>query len=253
MTLEEEERQALIAIIDASLRVLTRPHFFSWTQGVAQALIPHEILICGVSGGPGQGMRMYRFSSSRYFSDAHFGAVCRPEIGLIHQMIDHWDVSGEPLLIGRHEKSGVFANDLTSLEEHEMRNSAAHGMRSADGSIKSFFCFSRVREPFSPRLGYILNILIPFLDATLNRVLALEERERRKVARVGTTLTARELQILHWLKEGRSNVQIAAILGISQHTVKNHMRRIFLKLGVQSRARAIIKAMQLGVLQVSRD
>ena len=254
VTLDDEERQALMVIIDASLRVLKRHHFFSWTQGVAQSLIPHEILVCGMSGSSDPGMHMYRFSSSRYFNEAHFAAVCHPDTGLMRRMIDHWDASDQPCLIGKQSMSEKCDPAwLENLEKHELRNAAAHGMRGADGSIKSFFCFSRVQEPFSPRLAYILHILAPFLDATLSRVLALEERESRKGARTQVAITDREMQILHRLKEGRTNLEIAAILGISQHTVKNHVRRIFLKLGVQSRARATIKAMQLGVLKVSRE
>ena len=49
VTLSHEERQFLVDIIDASLRVFKRHHFFSWTQGVLQSLVPHEILVCGIS------------------------------------------------------------------------------------------------------------------------------------------------------------------------------------------------------------
>ena len=254
VTLNDEERQSLMDIIDASLRVMKRHHFFSWTQGVAQSLVPHEILVCGMSGSTKPGMHMYRFSSSRYFNDEHFAAVCHPEIGLMRQMIGHWEVHGQPCLIN---KTGVSDKCdpawLTHLETHELRNAAAHGMRGADGSIKSFFCFSRVQEPFPPRLDYILHILAPFLDATLSRVLALEEVENRKVTRAKVAITKREMQILRWLKDGCTNQEIASILDISPHTVKNHVRKILFKLGVQSRAQAAVKAIQTGVLKACAD
>lgn len=253
-TLSHEERQALMDIIDASLRVLKRHHFFSWSQGVAQFLVPHEILVCGMSGSSDPGMHMYYFSSSRYFNDAHFEAVCHPESGLLRHMIGHWSRHNQPCLIG---KSGCSETSdpawMELLETHELRNAAAHGICGADGTIKSFFCFSRVKEPFPPRLAYILHILIPFLDATLSRVLAQEERDNNISARSKVAVTGREMQILCWLKEGRTNIEIAAILGISPHTVKNHVRKILHKLGVQSRAQAAVKAIQLGVLKVCRE
>ena len=89
-TLNHEEKLFLMDIIDSSLRVYKRHQFFSWTQGMLQSLIPHEILVCGMSTGSEQGLRMLRFSSSRYFNDEHFAAVCEPENGLMRQMMGRW-------------------------------------------------------------------------------------------------------------------------------------------------------------------
>ena len=48
-------------------------------------------------------------------------------------------------------------------------------------------------------------------------------------------LSDRELQVVHCLVEGLTNREIAARLKLSQHTIKNHLFRIFDKLGVSSR------------------
>lgn len=52
-------------------------------------------------------------------------------------------------------------------------------------------------------------------------------------------LTPREREVHHWLALGKSNEEIGIILGISHHTVKNHLERIFQKLGVNNRIEAI--------------
>lgn len=49
-------------------------------------------------------------------------------------------------------------------------------------------------------------------------------------------LTARELEIVSHVAAGRVNKQIAAVLNISTWTVAAHLRRIFTKLGVETRA-----------------
>lgn len=61
------------------------------------------------------------------------------------------------------------------------------------------------------------------------------------------TLTARERSILARVATGESNAQIAARLSISEKTVRNHLTTIFDKLGVTSRAQAIVVARDGGL------
>ena len=58
-----------------------------------------------------------------------------------------------------------------------------------------------------------------------------------------TRLTRREREVLDQLVHGRSNRQIATSLGISERTVKNHLRNMFTKLGVTDRTSAVVKAL----------
>jgi DNA-binding CsgD family transcriptional regulator len=53
-------------------------------------------------------------------------------------------------------------------------------------------------------------------------------------------LSPREQQVAEWIGEGKSNEEIAVILGISAHTVKNHLDKIFRKLGVENRCAAAV-------------
>ena len=51
-------------------------------------------------------------------------------------------------------------------------------------------------------------------------------------------LSFREQEILHWVKQGKRNSEIAMILGISHHTVRHHLEKIYPKLGVETRLAA---------------
>jgi len=55
-------------------------------------------------------------------------------------------------------------------------------------------------------------------------------------------LTPRQGEVLRLLEQGRSNKQIAAELHVSADTVKNHLRRLFRALGVNSRLEAVAAA-----------
>jgi LuxR family maltose regulon positive regulatory protein len=61
-------------------------------------------------------------------------------------------------------------------------------------------------------------------------------------------LSARELEVLRLIAEGRSNQQLARDLIIAVGTVKRHVNSIFGKLGVQNRLQAVIRARELGIL-----
>ncbi|HVV29680.1 MAG TPA: response regulator transcription factor [Mycobacteriales bacterium] len=52
-------------------------------------------------------------------------------------------------------------------------------------------------------------------------------------------LTERELQVLRGMSQGRSNAEIGRSLYLSEDTVKTHARRLFRKLGVHDRAKAV--------------
>ncbi|HYC31172.1 MAG TPA: response regulator transcription factor [Gemmatimonadales bacterium] len=63
-------------------------------------------------------------------------------------------------------------------------------------------------------------------------------------------LTPREIEILALVAEGLANKEIAARLGISDHTVKTHLAALFAKLGVSSRAEAVASAARLGLIML---
>lgn len=52
--------------------------------------------------------------------------------------------------------------------------------------------------------------------------------------------TKREIEILDWVLEGKTNWEIAQILECSHRTIKTHVERIFLKAGVNSRTRLAV-------------
>lgn len=59
-------------------------------------------------------------------------------------------------------------------------------------------------------------------------------------------LSNREMEILQFVTDGSSNKEIAAKLGISQQTVKNHMTSILKKLNVETRTQAVVNALRQG-------
>ena len=63
-------------------------------------------------------------------------------------------------------------------------------------------------------------------------------------------LSGREVQVLGLIVSGLANKQIAFTLSIAEHTVKNHVKNILSKLGVQDRTQAATAAIQRGIIHL---
>jgi two-component system response regulator DegU len=64
-------------------------------------------------------------------------------------------------------------------------------------------------------------------------------------------LTPREIEILEYIAQGYLNKQIAAELGISEQTIKNHVTSILRKLNANARTEAVVVAIKQGLIKIS--
>lgn len=65
--------------------------------------------------------------------------------------------------------------------------------------------------------------------------------DNRFVERLG--LTRREVEVLRWVTDGKTNTEIGQILGMSPRTVQKHLQHIFEKLGVSTRTAAVVRVL----------
>lgn len=63
-------------------------------------------------------------------------------------------------------------------------------------------------------------------------------------------LSERELEVLHLMAQGMSNLDISTALSIGESTVKSHVNRILSKLGVSDRTQAVIVAVKRGIVSL---
>ena len=82
-------------------------------------------------------------------------------------------------------------------------------------------------------------------DEHLFRVSASNNRSDDEILRQHFPLTIRESEVLLWIAKGKSNKDIGDILGLSARTVNKHLEQIYVKLGVENRASAAVKAAQV--------
>ena len=91
-------------------------------------------------------------------------------------------------------------------------------------------------------------VVAPEMTSVLAKVVKGDTMESGQRSRF-SSLTPREFEILHHLAEGRSNKAIARELGITDGTVKLHVRSILRKLDVRSRVEAAVIAVEARIFQ----
>ena len=72
--------------------------------------------------------------------------------------------------------------------------------------------------------------------------------ERGCAPSIGEPLSPRQRDIVNLIADGNSNKEIARIVGSTPETVKTHLKTIFIRLSVETRAQAVFKAQSLGLV-----
>lgn len=262
-----EQAQALVRLVEAAPAVRRRYQFFVWTQSQMQALLPHQVLVCGA----------YQRHRRALVTDTFHNIVLGPELlqqlaepdgPLLSTIARHWvDGRGQPLALAltRLDSAGARLRDELGYT-HLLVHGVARPQRPAE--IESLFILGGTGG--SAQLAHrsaCLDLLLPHLHSTWQRVTATELELQRpgmpvpapraspsqpapaRPARGG--VTDRECQILRWIREGKSNQQIAEVLGISPLTVKNHVQKILRKLGAGNRAQAVAQALAQNLIDAA--
>jgi len=244
--------ESIVLNLDASLRVHARAHFFSWTQGLLQSLIRHELLICALGHGKPPSFRADGFSMTTP-DPSTFSDLFLRDAAVAPTLLKAWEERRyQPVIFDCSPSSplgnGAFTRELERLGANQL---LVHGVHDADGRALSMFVFACRPASVGPRQAYLAQLLAPSMHAAWVRTQLQRRAEGgSERAQGGSVLTVRELDILKWIYLGKSNFEIGAILKISPLTVKNHVQKILRKLNVVNRTQAIGKSLELRILNI---
>jgi transcriptional regulator EpsA len=237
--LSRQEQEYLLCAIESGLRVASPHQFFLWTEGQVQALLPHRVLVC-LQFGPGGALARLECLHGAVLAPGVQQALTDPRDGLALRVARHCMRGGRlPALLDAHAPLGDEI--LGAGFDHVLVHGT--GPTSAGGSV--FLLFGPAPRP-TARHAYFLELLLPHLHLALGRLPAAQTSAAGAPAR---PLSARETEIIGWLRAGKSNDEMGRLLGISGLTVKNHLQRIYRTLGVNNRVHALARCMDLRLLE----
>lgn len=233
------ELERLLITIESGQQVYRRYQYFLWSQGALQSFLPHEILVVGYGRYGTPDFRCEILSRSDLDGDE---TSLRAVEKLVREMADAWHGGGRaPLLYAGDEAAGGIERKLAALR---LGPALAHGVREFLGDTSGFFAFLRMPAAPDRRHAYHAEILLPHLYLALHRTLTSERASSDRRRRYAVNLSRREIEVIAYIRDGRTNQQIAETLALSPLTVKNHVQNILRKLEVSNRAQAVARAVK---------
>lgn len=126
------------------------------------------------------------------------------------------------------------------VQEYKITNGFAYTIWTHDRTRASgLACYYRNnRVKTDRRILTIARYIVPFINELYRRVLEPEQKP------VFPALTPRELEVVRWLKEGKSSWEIAMILNISERTINFHVANIMRKLNASKRTQVVVAAIK---------
>jgi transcriptional regulator EpsA len=252
----EIEKELTLQIINDNLKVTSHLELLHWLQGDLQQFLPHNILISA-------------------WGDFSLGLIYL-DIVALHPLLRTTNVSkdllmpkiieifnlwqthdNKPLQLNIEDNylnisesfnhNAIIENEFDIKAMGTMNAAIVHGIKDNRGSYDCLYLMlSESSIPSSAKLK--LAVFMPFIDCAFRRIKQLTEDEvDLKVNKevddhvINSCLSSRECSIMDLVQEGKSNEEISIELNISKFTVKNHLQKIYRKLGTNNRSQATFK------------
>ena len=235
--------------LEAAHAIRHRGELFLWAQGPFQALIPHGLML-GFMVNADQQVVYADLLHAVPVSDAVVKALSITEQGFMARLaqgchalgMNAIDLPGAPSVTD-HPLPGVLAD----WQRLGLGPALVQGSGPLGKGLASIFVLALLKTPDDPLQRVMLQALLPLLHLAL-----LRSNHFGAVNPVASNahdaepgLSERQIEILHWVRLGKTNHEIALILSISELTVKNHLQKVFKKLDVHNRTQAVGKVMAM--------
>lgn len=250
LSMEHIHLHPLHSVIQRSFSINRHIDFFLWMQESVMEYLPHDVLVAAW-GDFEMGKLKYDIASN--------------VVGIRTEALAYHDHAMNQLMIKLHERwlindcKWFVINNFNALDSEfvdkssilsrfgDLKSILVYGVNDARTDDDTLYVFFNQSPTYHVKHS-IMGMLMPHVDSALRKIECLSKHATLDKQAIKSPVTSaetsfgfsqREQEILHWIGTGKTNYEIGIILDISPNTVKNHVKRIFSKLGVTSRAQAI--------------
>ena len=240
--------ELIVRIMHNSLSVRSRLELVLWLQSDFQEAIEHDLLVCFSSSKGGEVSPLEKVT-------ALYGIPStKPLLSSMHEFCNgvykNWvERAGR---VTSASISNIINNNIGASriysELHEMKHVLFHAIPDPRLNTDYLYILLRRNGSFTEQERRLFELLLPHVDAAVRKNDELPAQEAVPAVApsllsvlIKSGLSIREIEILEWVRRGKTNIEIGMILDISAFTVKNHLQRIFKKINVSNRAQAVGK------------
>lgn len=231
----ELEQDRLIHAIESAMDVSRPEQFHAWMRGPLRALLPHDNVAYMKLDEHGGASEITCLHHKLVDAEA-MEMVGHPEHGLFVRLAREYRTN-------RRQCCPVDGDGLKALLDaclgampNQVHNAIVHRVRFLSGETYCVVMMNVAAAQFE-RSRQLFRLLSSHLKMALARSLAGRDFPP------ATELRQREIEILQWMRAGKSNREISNLLGISPLTLKDRVNKLYRKLNVQNRADAVSRGL----------
>lgn len=243
--------EKIFSAIRSSYKIDKHVDFFVWLQGAVREVLPHDMLLaCWGEFDEKQKRAALNYDVASNISNVRTQLIIDASKKIdvfMHHLHVLWMNNNQRWFVRNHlntpnEMDAIHANFPTELAQ--FNSLLVYGVSDVRGNNECLYVFFSQENTFNVQ-DSVMGLVMPHIDSVLRKIQHLEPVEviesLNMNAEVTVDLSDREQEILKWVRAGKTNQEIGDILFISQNTVKSHLKRIFNKLNVTTRAQAVGK------------
>lgn len=215
--------------------VYTRAQLREWVRGPLREMLPHQHALLAFGRRHSLGIKLDDLVAVD-LPETYLAAIQDAPDVLESPALERWFILREPVRISvdmLFPQYGAKWSD--NFQSHGMRDVIVDGhlLRGAANVtlLKLYNC--------SPQVVASLSVIRETLLTTLNdiwaRIAQVEALMRTDKLKIVQALSPAEKEIIYWLKFGKTNSEIAQILGKSEHTIKTQIHKTLIKTGAVNR------------------
>ncbi|MDO9205324.1 XrtB/PEP-CTERM-associated transcriptional regulator EpsA [Methylotenera sp.] len=247
-TLSRTHWEQIFSVIQRSYSIDNHLDFFNWLQSDVNEILPHDVVLAcwgDFEGKPENGKLNYDVAStvSGINTQTIFGEHQEFD-SCMHYLHQLWLNNNRCWLVINHlddRKNEVALKACIPIKLKQLNSLMVYGVSDLRGGNECLYVFFSKENTFDVP-DSVMGLIMPHIDTVLRKIQHLEPADiagESKFVVSEAGLSAREVEIIHWIKSGKTNQEIGAILDISQNTVKSHLKRVFQKMNVTRRAQAV--------------
>jgi DNA-binding CsgD family transcriptional regulator len=241
MRLTQDESLVFARFAEAACAVQDKAGFTHLVDSQVRQLVPHGFMLAVIGQLNFDHLTVHHHVAVNY-PDWALAHVTQPSSMRERPLLQRWLHTRAPVIVcTKGDRHLMSEREIFESEAIQMNRLALHGLPDLTSRMGSYFSFADVDPKVDAQtLAHRLKLITPLLHVALFQATRQEAKPGLGGIR---NLTAIEQELLMWLVAGRTNEEMAHLRQRSPATIRNQLFKLYLKLGVATRAEAVAMAL----------